>query len=46
VGGNEDFTAIGINQRYRAGGLVQVALFTNALTAAQVSSFYNLEVAA
>jgi hypothetical protein len=44
LGGNQDFTAIGINQRYLAGGLAQVALFTNALTAAQISNLYNLAV--
>jgi hypothetical protein len=44
LGGNQDFTAIGINQRYLAGGLAQVALFTNALSSAQVSNLYNLAV--
>jgi hypothetical protein len=44
MGGNQDFTAIGINQRYFAGGLAQVALFTNALSAGQISNLYNLAV--
>jgi hypothetical protein len=44
LGGNQDFTAIGVNQRYLAGGLAQVALFTNALTAGQISNLYNLAV--
>jgi hypothetical protein len=44
LGGNPDFTAIGVNQRYLAGGLAQVALFTNALTSAQISNLYNLAV--
>jgi len=44
LGGNQDFTTIGINQRYLAGALAQVSLFTNALTSAQISNLYNIAV--
>jgi hypothetical protein len=41
IGGNPDFTSVGVNQRFFAGALSQVALFTNALTAAQILQNYN-----
>ena len=41
LGGNADYTSVGVNQRYFAGALAQAAYFTNALTAAQVSLLYN-----
>jgi hypothetical protein len=42
LGGDAEFTAVGINQQYFAGAIAQAALFTNALTAAQVSQIYSL----
>jgi hypothetical protein len=40
LGGNADYTLVGNNQRYFAGALAQAAVFTNALSAAQVQSLY------
>ena len=42
LGGNAAFAAVGNNQQYFAGALAQAAFFTNALTAAQISSLYAL----
>ena len=42
LGGNADFTGVGVNQRYFAGALAQAAYFTNALTAAQISHLYSV----
>jgi hypothetical protein len=40
LGGNPDFTVVGVNQRYLAGALAQAAMFTNALSAAQIQHLY------
>lgn len=42
LGGNSDFTSVGHNQRYFAGALSQAAMFTNALSAAQIGQIYSL----
>lgn len=41
LGGNQDFVAVNSNQRYLNGALAEAALFTNALTGAQVKQIYN-----
>jgi hypothetical protein len=40
LGGNPDFTTVGVSQRYFAGALAQAAFFTNALSASQVQSLF------
>ncbi|HEV2455085.1 MAG TPA: LamG domain-containing protein, partial [Verrucomicrobiae bacterium] len=40
VGGDPDFTVIGLNERYFAGALAQAAFFTNALSSTQIQSIY------
>ena len=40
LGGNADFTIVG-GSRYLAGAIAQAALFTSALTAAQIQAIYN-----
>jgi autotransporter-associated beta strand protein len=40
LGGDPDFTIVGINERYFAGAIAQAAFFTNALTAAQIQGTY------
>ena len=44
LGGNTDYTSVGINERYLAGAISQAAFFTNALTAEQVQSLFNAAV--
>jgi hypothetical protein len=44
LGGNADYTNVGINERYFGGALSQAALFTNALSSAQVASLFTLAV--
>jgi hypothetical protein len=44
MGGNADFTAIGVNQRFFAGAIAHAALFTNALTAPQILRLYTVAV--
>jgi hypothetical protein len=41
LGGNADFTSVGLNQCYLAGALAQAAFFTNALTAAHNRTLYD-----
>jgi hypothetical protein len=45
LGGDPEFTAVGINERYFAGAIAQAACFTNALTLAQIQSTYQAAVA-
>lgn len=40
LGGDPDFTIVGLNERYFAGAIAQAAFFTNALTASQIQSTY------
>lgn len=42
LGGHADFTSVGVNQRYLAGAIAQAALFTNALTAVQNKTLYDI----
>lgn len=41
LGGDPDYTIVGINERYFAGAIAQAAFFTNALIAAQIQSLYQ-----
>jgi hypothetical protein len=41
LGGNQDVAAVNSNQRYLNGAVAEAALFTNALTAAQVAQAYQ-----
>jgi hypothetical protein len=41
LGGNQDFTSVLNNVRYLSGVVAEAALFTNALTAAQIQAIYN-----
>lgn len=45
LGGDPDYTNVGINERYFGGAIAQAAFFTNALTAAQIQSIYQAAVA-
>ena len=38
LGGDPDFTVVGVNERYFAGAIAQAAYFTNALTATQIQA--------
>jgi hypothetical protein len=40
LGGNSDYTTVGVSQRYFAGALAQAAFFTNALSATQIQSLF------
>jgi hypothetical protein len=42
VGGSPDFTRIGVDQRYWGGAVAQAAMFTNALTSAQIAHIYSV----
>lgn len=41
LGGNQDYSGVLVNQRYLNGAIAEAALFTNALTAGQVSQLYQ-----
>ena len=41
LGGNQDVTAVNVNQRYLSGAVAEAALFTSALTSAQVLQLYD-----
>lgn len=41
LGGDPDYTNIGVNERYFAGAIAQAAFFTNALTQAQIQAAYQ-----
>ncbi len=45
LGGDPDFTNVGVNERYFAGAIAQAAFFTNALTHAQIQTTYRAAVA-
>jgi hypothetical protein len=45
LGGDPDFTAVGVNERYFAGAVAQAAFFTNALTLTQIQATYQAAVA-
>ncbi|HEX3628381.1 MAG TPA: LamG-like jellyroll fold domain-containing protein [Verrucomicrobiae bacterium] len=40
LGGDPDFTVVGVNERYFAGAIAHAAFFTNALTAQQIQTTY------
>jgi hypothetical protein len=40
LGGNSDFTVVGGNEQYFAGAITQAAIYTNALTGAQIQQLY------
>ncbi len=45
LGGDPDYTSVGVNERYFAGAIAQAAFFTNALTLAQIQATYQAAVA-
>ncbi len=45
LGGDPDFTTVGVNERYFAGAIAQAAFFTNALTLAEIQATYEAAVA-
>ena len=45
LGGDPDFTTVGVNERYFAGAIAQAAFFTNALTLAEIQATYQAAVA-
>lgn len=44
LGGNADDTQVGKNEQYFSGAIAQAALFTNALSAAQIQQIYSVAV--
>ena len=44
LGGDPDFTTVGVNERYFGGAIAQAAIFTNALTLAQIQATYQAAV--
>jgi len=45
LGGDPDFTVVGLNERYFAGAIAQAAFLTNALTASEVQTNYQSAIA-
>src|SRR5208282_2680346 len=45
VGGDPDYTTVGVNERYFAGAIAQAAFFTNTLTLAEIQATYQAAVA-
>jgi autotransporter-associated beta strand protein len=45
LGGDPDYTSVGVNERYFAGAIAQAAFFTNALTLAQIQATYQAAIA-
>jgi hypothetical protein len=45
LGGDPDYTTVGVNERYFAGAIAQAAFFTSALTIAQIQTTYQAAVA-
>jgi hypothetical protein len=46
LGGDPDYTVIGVNERYFGGGIAQAAFFTNALNLAEIQATYQAAVTA
>lgn len=46
LGGDPDYTVIGVNERYFGGAIAQAAFFTNALTLAEIQATYQAAVTA
>jgi autotransporter-associated beta strand protein len=44
LGGDPGYTNVGVNERYFAGAIAQAAIFTNALTLAQIQTTYQAAV--
>lgn len=44
LGGDPDFTTVGVNERYFAGAIAQATFFTNALTLVQIQATYQAAV--
>ena len=44
LGGDPDFTTVGVDERYFAGAIAQAAFFTNALTLAQIQATYQAAI--
>ncbi len=44
IGGDPDYTAVGVNERFFGGSIAQAAFFTNALSLAQIQATYQSAV--